>query len=112
MQFYTKIITGTGNPEPLSALLSDNALPRNPKKILVIIPKGHKLTLQQIPIKQWQPNGEVIEIDNTTGGASLFFEIVNFENDEAGISPNNHLGYTSLTLSFKLNEFGYLFVSY
>ena len=112
MQFYTKIITGTGVMAPLTSYLVDNQLNRNPKKILIIIPSGHKLHLQQVQGVQWSANGEIIEIHNSGTGPSILFEIINYENDEAGISPNNHLGYSNLQLYFKVGENGYLFVSY
>jgi hypothetical protein len=112
MQFYTKVITGTGVMAPLTSYLSDNQLNRNPKKILIIIPTGHKLYLQQVQGTQWSANGEVIEIHNSGTGPSILFEIINFENDEAGISPNSHSGYSNLQLYFKVGETGYLFVSY
>jgi len=112
MQFYTRIINGTGTMQPLSSFLVDVQLNRNPKKILIITPPGHKLYLQQVPGTQWSANGEIIEIDNSGAGPSILFEIINFENDEAGISPNSHLGYSNLQLYFKVGQFGFLFVSY
>jgi len=111
MQFYTKLITGTGNLEPLSGMLSAVAGNRNPRNIRIIIPKGHKMTMQQVAGPQWSTVGQSIEVDNQTGGASIFFDFNNWEADEGG-SVLSHIGYANLWISFNVNEFGYLFVTY
>jgi hypothetical protein len=106
MRIVTSKIDGP-NPLPLGAIFGVDTY-GYPRKIDMIIPPSHTLSIQSKPIKGWNFTGSKIDIDAGSGDSIIYKMDISLPDES---SANNQY-WMNNEVSCKLNQFIYLIAYY